>query len=849
MVQRFACDGGHYVVNDRLFVVVGTRPPLSFPHHIPPLQAVDLVSYDDSRCVLTHPNWITAKSPYLAFLPSFDVFGHHWFTSLRYSADIEIDHLSNGHFRLGKSVVKQWDMQERNMRKLLNAAVHNNPDLCLPPPYTPWPYPRQYGYTKSYPSLEIVHRQAKATHGAFVLLVATINFTIHLMIRRMKLVALAKGRDLDRHEWIHVLKVESKLPGTWISYWIDNVVDSPVFGGYIDMYTFGRSNFLSFFEEAGIPLVLHFGHHPECISVPKSLKNRPQLQLYCRLLREQLSFDETVQCTRSVRASALMDPALNSRSDDSIEEFVVCRRVRSGQSLSIEHASDREKRLFQQQTISRKAFLDAEHVRRREWCDGRLVCQEMGRKCASNACTSCRFCEPRIGTDLDERDRWAFFKDNGSEDAEPSHAVVHKIQLFPDKDCADEPERHSFVSTVFPNDLNVVIHDSVAFVDTVEDVVYNRFGFVDPAEDVDLHRNMPWQKIERMLGCGGESTGKPSLLSKRTKGTISHFLEALMNAGTLNEAPHTLDLLDRQNCIHTDWQLELRFLNVGNGYYLLDEPRGIGSTTVAFSLAIESGATVLEIVRRRWGPGLRAVMESLMQAGICFRTFVLSDRHLKPYKVEPEMSSRSRLAIDTSRLKPCVSLGYRDHQHRFDLEDYAVYVRERDAFLRTYRGRAAVMMGGIISRLARNAAIPADVLNGPALDVDREWGVGECFYRGYGNDAYWDDSLTEEEVNLVCGVYEVGKAPDTNGYVALTQKSWWPKPAAWNASGLNCGYWSQDAEYWFQNRLRRIQSGQDNVLMTKQEWRGNIKFTKDAVRLRERYDRLAKEYLDRRLLR
>ncbi|KAF8572580.1 hypothetical protein K439DRAFT_1297472, partial [Ramaria rubella] len=64
---------------------------------------------------------------------------------------------------------------------------------------------------------------------------------------------------------------------------------------------------------------------------------------------------------------------------------------------------------------------------------------------------------------------------------------------------------------------------------------------------------------------------------------------------------------------------------------------------------------------------------------------------------------------------------------------------------------------------------------------------------------YLDDTLSEEELNLICSVYhcETGEL-----YFDL---SWWPKPSSWSHSGLNVGYWSPAAKVWYQNQLAHIQ--------------------------------------------
>ncbi|KAJ4464158.1 hypothetical protein C8R41DRAFT_745384, partial [Lentinula lateritia] len=67
---------------------------------------------------------------------------------------------------------------------------------------------------------------------------------------------------------------------------------------------------------------------------------------------------------------------------------------------------------------------------------------------------------------------------------------------------------------------------------------------------------------------------------------------------------------------------------------------------------------------------------------------------------------------------------------------------------------------------------------------------------------FWDDKLTDEEMDLICGSYEVATGSEGQQQTAI--KSWWPRSGSWRSCGLNCGYWSSDAEDWFRNRLDQI---------------------------------------------
>jgi hypothetical protein len=64
--------------------------------------------------------------------------------------------------------------------------------------------------------------------------------------------------------------------------------------------------------------------------------------------------------------------------------------------------------------------------------------------------------------------------------------------------------------------------------------------------------------------------------------------------------------------------------------------------------------------------------------------------------------------------------------------------------------------------------------------------------------------------------------------------SWWPRPNAWDASGLNLGFWSARCEDWFQKCLDNIREGVSHVQhsstsdtnnpMISTQWKHSLKF-------------------------
>ncbi|KAG2064009.1 hypothetical protein BDR04DRAFT_952803, partial [Suillus decipiens] len=66
---------------------------------------------------------------------------------------------------------------------------------------------------------------------------------------------------------------------------------------------------------------------------------------------------------------------------------------------------------------------------------------------------------------------------------------------------------------------------------------------------------------------------------------------------------------------------------------------------------------------------------------------------------------------------------------------------------------------------------------------------------------HFDDDLSEEEVDFICGTYYVYTSK------CIEKLSWWPRPQVWAGSGLDVGFWSSQCKDWFQKRLENIRQG------------------------------------------
>ncbi|ESK85127.1 hypothetical protein Moror_3595 [Moniliophthora roreri MCA 2997] len=65
------------------------------------------------------------------------------------------------------------------------------------------------------------------------------------------------------------------------------------------------------------------------------------------------------------------------------------------------------------------------------------------------------------------------------------------------------------------------------------------------------------------------------------------------------------------------------------------------------------------------------------------------------------------------------------------------------------------MAGGILGHLAREVVDNATICRGSTENVIAAGGLDECLYSNRDSEGYWDDQLTEDEVNLICGMYEI----------------------------------------------------------------------------------------------
>ncbi|KAG1836197.1 hypothetical protein DFJ58DRAFT_735124 [Suillus subalutaceus] len=188
-------------------------------------------------------------------------------------------------------------------------------------------------------------------------------------------------------------------------------------------------------------------------------------------------------------------------------------------------------------------------------------------------------------------------------------------------------------------------------------------------------------------------------------------------------------------------------------------------------------------LRRDWGSNISTIALKLLKKGIPFKT-------LQPMAVSP----RTRRPLSELRT---YSLRYFRPPFKAVYTDYIVYEQYHHEFMKEDCAQAALLRGGILWRLALHS-LGSNVLPSALIGISQD-AVPFGQMLSLNCKTHFDDDLSEEEVDFICGTYYVYT---NNG--CIEKLSWWPRPRAWAGSGLDVGFWSARCEGWFQTRLENI---------------------------------------------
>lgn len=268
--------------------------------------------------------------------------------------------------------------------------------------------------------------------------------------------------------------------------------------------------------------------------------------------------------------------------------------------------------------------------------------------------------------------------------------------------------------------------------------VYWQFGFIPPLGKEYPPATLQWSEVLHMLGHVGEDPVSPS-----DKLALQAFFYALVRKETI---PEDLNDLSANNHSYLLGRIGLQSFSVRGQYFIFWAPR---SATTDWLLGVDSAATVLYILRILASTDRDRSFTSLtlghllVQNGVRFRTFIKLPQGIH-YDLE-------------EAFKPAA---YRENGYNFTAQDFEEALLETKAVVRTHQGRAALLRGGIIGRIAREFLDTDAVLDGPSLEATY-CRNGLCVNAEDGQHEFWDDDLTENEIATICGTYLMytGKFP------------------------------------------------------------------------------------------
>lgn len=289
--------------------------------------------------------------------------------------------------------------------------------------------------------------------------------------------------------------------------------------------------------------------------------------------------------------------------------------------------------------------------------------------------------------------------------------------------------------------------------DSLENILRDRYSFV--------HQEHPLQEtiLTSQLVCAqifvhNESAGDdfPSFLLD----SFRQFTDALCRGSPLNDVPfYALNPIYRSSfttqlrSISNDMfsihpQLYNAALGGRQGYgYIIKatDPKA----SPGWELSVDNPLTALQIIRSNWGPSLCDVAIALVSRGIPFNTFLRNPTLQYNHQYRQKWHELAPTPIHTP---PGVIFARLN-----TLECYTSYVEARDEFLKDTRHiRAALLQGGIVWRLAIDILEPGIVLKGPSEFFEL---TGKPYL--LGEDEMWDDTLSESELDFICGVFRVPK--------------------------------------------------------------------------------------------
>lgn len=263
-------------------------------------------------------------------------------------------------------------------------------------------------------------------------------------------------------------------------------------------------------------------------------------------------------------------------------------------------------------------------------------------------------------------------------------------------------------------------------------------------------KKMQWEHTRKLVG---DSTAETGSIAEPQRRSITNFIALLVNSKQCDLdssiPPDVWDLGPNPSLQISHAYIQVSYAELSQRRFFIIEPRQFPNHVI-WTLAIPDPIIAVMCLRRNWGSDLKEIALALLQRGMAFRTL-------------------QRMAVVPNLRRPLTelrtyTLGHRQSPFRAIYADYVVYEQLRHEFMNRPRARAAFLHGGLIWRLALHSLgfdyLPS-VLDGISPEAV-PFGLLLC-----SNDqTYYDDELSEEEIDFMCGTYYMHQ-----GKLSLTDRS------------------------------------------------------------------------------
>ena len=259
------------------------------------------------------------------------------------------------------------------------------------------------------------------------------------------------------------------------------------------------------------------------------------------------------------------------------------------------------------------------------------------------------------------------------------------------------------------------------------EVLSHVYGYVPHLHANGVSSIHNWDAILRFLGFVGD-LGSLSAPEPEKTTIINFFHTAVSNANDIDNDFQTLESL----FAFEDVQRPCKDL------FVFSSPP---SDACQWVLGVHSPAAALYVCRyileNPQAHTILTVARRLLDRGIAFRT-------LLPLPCSP------RQMTVTHSYSPRT---YRLMSHNFTKADFDIAMLACQSVLSSPQGRAALLRGGIVGRIAREHLSKDGVLDGPSVEVTAHR-VGYIASSG-GTTQFCDDELTDNEIAIICGTYSL----------------------------------------------------------------------------------------------